>query len=115
MLKKCLTVLTMMLFSIAFAQKSGTATFYHDKYDGRVAADRSIFRQSALTCASNVHKMGSILRVTNKENGKSVIVKVTDTGGFKSPRIVDLSKSAFSKIASLSRGVVSVLVEVIED
>ena len=105
----------MMLFSLAFAQKSGTASFYHDKYDGRKAADGSTFKQTALTCASNVYKLGSKLRVLNKENGKSVIVKVTDTGAFRMPRIVDLSKAAFSQIASLSRGVVNVVVEVIED
>lgn len=114
MLKKILTVLTMMLFSLAFSQKSGIASFYHDKYDGRKAANGSIFRQSEATCASNIYKLGSKLRVTNKENGKSVIVKVTDTGGFKMPRIVDLSKSAFSSIASLNRGLVAVLVEVLD-
>ena len=114
MLKKYLTIISMMLFSIAFAQKSGTASFYHDKYDGRKAADGSTFRQTALTCASNVYKLGSKLRVTNTENGKSVIVKVTDTGAFKMPRIVDLSKAAFSQIASLSRGLTNVLVEVID-
>lgn len=104
----------MMLFSLAFSQKSGIASFYHDKYDGRKAANGSIFRQSEATCASNIYKLGSKLRVTNKENGKSVIVKVTDTGGFKMPRIVDLSKSAFSSIASLNRGLVAVLVEVLD-
>ena len=111
MLKKFLTVLTMMLFSLAFSQRSGIASFYHDKYDGRRAANGSIFRQSEATCASNVYRLGSKLKVTNKENGKSVVVKVTDTGGFKMPRIVDLSKSAFSQIASLSRGLVGVIVE----
>lgn len=111
MLKTFLTVLMVLLFSLAFAQRSGTASFYHDKYDGRRAANGSIFKQSGMTCASNVHKMGTMLRVTNKENGKSVLVKVTDTGGFRLPRIVDLSKAAFSKIASLKRGLVTVLVE----
>ena len=111
MFKQCLTVLMILLFSIAFSQKSGIATFYHDKYDGRKTKSGSIFRQSASTCASNVYKIGSLLRVTNKENGKSVIVKVTDTGAFRMPRIVDLSKSAFSAIASLARGKIEVLVE----
>ena len=100
-----------MLFSLAFSQKSGLATFYHDKYDGRRAANGSIFRQNALTCASNVYKLGSKLKVTNKENGKSVIVIVTDTGGFKMPRIIDLSKGAFATIANLKRGIINVLVE----
>ena len=111
MLKTFLTVLMVLLFSFTFAQRSGTASFYHDKYDGRRVANGSIFKQSGFTCASNVHKMGTMLRVTNKENGKSVIVKVTDTGGFRLPRIVDLSKAAFSQIASLKQGLVKVLVQ----
>mgnify|MGYP003610737872 CR=1 FL=1 len=111
MLKNILIALTMMLFSLSFAQRSGNATFYHDKYHGRKAADGSVFSQYALTCASNVYKLGSIVRVTNMENGKSVIVKVTDTGAFKMPRIVDLSKTAFSQLTSLNRGIVKVLVE----
>lgn len=104
----------MMLFSLAYSQQSGTASFYHDKYHGRKAADGSVFSQYALTCASNVYKLGSTLRVTNTENGKSVIVKVTDTGAFKMPRIVDLSKAAFSQIASLKKGLTKVLVEEVE-
>jgi rare lipoprotein A len=100
-----------MLFSFAFSQHSGKATFYHDKYNGRKAADGSTFYQTALTCASNVYKLGSKIRVTNLENRKSVEVKVTDTGPFKLPKIVDLSKAAFSQIASLKQGVIKVLVE----
>lgn len=101
----------MMLFSFAFSQQSGKASFYHDKYNGRKAADGSVFYQTAMTCASNVYKLGSMIRVTNTENGKSVTVKVTDTGAFGFPKLVDLSKSAFSQIASLKQGIIKVLVE----
>lgn len=111
MLKAFLTTITMMLFSFAFSQHTGKATFYHDKYNGRKASDGSIFYQTALTCASNVHKLGSLLRITNLENGKTVDVKVTDRGPFKYPKIVDLSKAAFSQIASLKQGIARVLVE----
>ena len=114
MLKKLLTVLTMMLFSFVFSQQIGMATYYNDKYVGKKTANNSIFSQNALTCASNVHKLGSKLRVTNMENGKSVIVIVTDTGRFKMPRIVDLTKKAFTEIATLKRGIVRVLVEEVD-
>lgn len=111
MIKTFLTFSMILLFSLAFAQKSGIASFYHDKYEGRKTASGVIFDQDKLTCASNVYKLGSKLRVTNKENGKSTIVIVNDTGAFKMPRIVDLSKSAFKQIASISRGIISVHVE----
>lgn len=114
MLKKFLTVLTMMLFSLAFSQHTGKASFYHDKYNGRKSADGSTFYQTALTCASNVYKLGSKLRVTNLENGKTVEVRVTDTGPFRLPKVVDLSKAAFSQIASLKQGIIRVLVEEIK-
>ena len=114
MLKKILTVLTMMLFSLSFSQQSGKASYYHDKYEGKKTKNGSIFRQNALTCASNMYKLNSKLRVTNMENDKSVIVTVTDTGMFKMPKIVDLSKKAFTEIASLKKGIVSVLVEEVD-
>ena len=109
MLKNILTVLMVLLFSFTFAQRSGIASFYNDKYEGRKTANGTIFRQSGLTCASNVYKMGTKLRVTNKESGKSVIVTVNDRMG--ASRIVDLSKAAFSQIASLKQGLAKVLVE----
>lgn len=57
--------------------------------------------------------MGSYVRVTNKENGKSVIVKINDRGPFGNGRIIDLDKVAFAKIANLGQGVVDVKMEVI--
>lgn len=57
--------------------------------------------------------LGSYVRVTNTENGKSVIVKINDRGPFGNGRIIDLDKVAFAKIASLGAGVVNVKMEVI--
>lgn len=55
--------------------------------------------------------MGSYVKVTNKDNGKSVIVKINDRGPFGPNRIIDLDKVAFEKIASLGQGVVNVKME----
>lgn len=57
--------------------------------------------------------IGSYVRVTNTENGKSVIVKINDRGPFGNGRIIDLDKVAFAKIASLGQGVANVKMEVI--
>ena len=48
------------------------------------------------------------------ENGKSVIVVVTDTGRFKMPKIVAINKKAFTEIATLRRGIIKVLVEEVD-
>lgn len=54
---------------------------------------------------------GSYVKVTNKANGKSVIVKINDRGPFVPGRIIDLDKVAFSEIASIGAGVIDVVME----
>lgn len=71
-----------------------------------------MFNQHTLTTASNSHKMGTYLLVTNTANGKSVKVKVNDTGGFrKYGRTLDLSRGAFTKIADLNQGTIKVKIQ----
>ena len=55
--------------------------------------------------------MGSYVRVTNMDNGKSVIVKINDRGPFVPGRIIDPDKVAFQKIASIGAGVINVKME----
>jgi rare lipoprotein A len=65
--------------------------------------------------ASRDYRMGSLLKVTNRVNGKSVICKVRDRGGFtkKYKRSVDLSRQSFAKIADPRLGVVDVTIDVV--
>ena len=60
------------------------------------------------------YPFGAKVKVTNKKNGKSVIVKINDRGPFVKGRIIDLSSSAFSSIANLDAGVIKVKIEVIK-
>lgn len=110
-MRKCTTITFILLFSLLSAQKQGKATYYHNKYDGRKTASGEIFLQSKLTGASNTYKLGTILKVTNIDNDKSVTVRINDTGAFT--HLVDLSKSAFQSIGNLKRGWLNVIVEVI--
>ena len=57
---------------------------------------------NAMTCASMIHPFGTILKVTNTKNGKSVIVRVTDSGRFSSNKL-DLTYVAWGKIADLDK------------
>ncbi|MDD3498505.1 MAG: G5 domain-containing protein [Candidatus Moranbacteria bacterium] len=59
--------------------------------------------------------MGSYVKVTNKDNGKSVIVKINDRGPFGEGRIIDLDKVAFEKIAPLGQGIANIKMEEIEN
>ncbi|MNY57054.1 RlpA-like protein precursor [compost metagenome] len=55
---------------------------------------------------------GSMVRVTNVANGKSVVVKVNDRGNFPRGRVIDLSKAAFSSIGNTRSGLIKVKLEV---
>lgn len=64
-----------------------------------------------LTCASLDFAHGKYLRVTNRANGKSVIVLVNDSGPYGKGRIIDLNEKAFQKISDIGAGVINVKVE----
>ena len=86
------------------------ATWYGNQFHGRLTASGERFNQHAMTCASNKHKFGTQLKVTNTANGKSVACRVNDRGRLGKGVVVDLSKGAFAKIAPLSQGKIKVTV-----
>ncbi len=69
--------------------------------------------KGGMFAASTTLPRGSFAKVTNTENGKSVVVQINDYGPFGKGRIIDLDKSAFEKLASLGAGVIGVKVEAI--
>ena len=79
------------------------ASYYVNTYKGkRRTANGEVFNMNAMTCASMIHPFGTILKVTNTKNGKSVIVRVTDRGRFSSNKL-DLTYGAWGKIAELDK------------
>lgn len=91
----------------------GGASYYADKYDGRKTASGEVFRQNKLTAAHRTLPFGTMVRVKNIKNGKTVDVKVNDRGPFVSGRIIDLSRSAAEKIDLIREGVAEVEVTVL--
>lgn len=95
----------------------GQASWYSHHSPGvkKTTANMEVFDDTALTCAMWDVPFHQMIRVTNLENGKSVVVRVNDRGPHKrlvrKGRVVDLSKAAFQKIASLKKGLISVKVE----
>lgn len=87
------------------------ATFYN--LEGNITKSGEVFKSNKMTCASNKFPIGAILKVTNKENKRSVIVRVNDTGKMKD-NVIDLSKGAFKKIAKLEDGRINVRVSIIK-
>ena len=108
-------LLSVFIFVTSLSVEIGNASWYGESWNGRKTASGEIFDSSKNTCAHNKLKMGTIIRVTNVKNGKSVTCKVNDTGGFaKYGRILDMSKGAFSVISNINAGVIKVKIEIIK-
>lgn len=92
--------------------QSGIASYYGGKWHGRKTASGERFNKNAMTAAHRSLPFGTKVKVTNVNNGKSVIVRITDRGPFIKGRVIDLSEGAFAKIASLRSGVTKVKLEI---
>jgi len=94
--------------------ETGKASYYADKHQGRKTANGEAYNHKLNTAAHKTLPFGAMVKVTNVENGKNVVVKVNDRGPFAKGRIIDLSKSAFTAIAKPSSGIANVRIEVIK-
>ena len=95
--------------------EQGKASFYADKYHGRITASGERFSQQAATAAHLKLPFGTRVNVTNIANNKSVVVRINDRGPYIRGRIIDLSKAMFKKIADPKVGVIDVSVTVIDN
>ena len=71
-------VLAILLLITSANVNAATASWYGKSFHGKKTASGEVFDMNKMTCASNSHKMGTKLKVTNKSNGKSVVVRVND-------------------------------------
>jgi rare lipoprotein A len=92
-------------------QIAGQATWYGAEFHGLLMFNEEPFNMwDPAIAASNVHPMGTRLRVTRVATGESIVVRVSDRGAFRYPIVVDLSFAAFRKLADPSDGVIRVIV-----
>lgn len=91
--------------------KSGTASYYHNKFNGRKTATGEIFDNKGYTAASNIFPLGTYVKVTNISNGKKVVVKINDRMAKSNHRAIDLTQRAAKDLCFQSNGVCKVLIE----
>ena len=100
---------------LKFYKKNAHASYYHNKFNGRRTASGKKFDNNKYTAAHKKLPFGTIVKVTNEANGKSIIVEITDRGPFTKAREIDLSRRAFMALADNKKsGVVIVKIEVVE-
>lgn len=88
-----------------------TASWYGPKFHGRLTANGEIYDQMAFTAAHKKLKFGTLLKLTNTENDKSVIVRINDRGPYVRGRQLDLSKGAAIALGMIKPGVMKLKVE----
>ena len=118
MAKNIIYILLMMLSFNTKAQirsynKTGKASFYADKFEGQPTANGEIYYHVKKTAAHRTLPFGTIVKVTNLENNRFVVVRINDRGPFAENRIIDLSQSAAKELDFIEKGLAEVRVKVI--
>jgi rare lipoprotein A len=95
-------------------REQGIASWYGTKFDGHATSNGEIFDLYQASAAHKTLPIPSYARVTNLNNGKTVVVRVNDRGPFHSERLIDLSYGAAVKLGYMAQGTAPVEVEVID-
>ncbi len=94
-------------------QLSGLASWYGPGFHGNLSASGEVYNQHAMTAAHPSLPFGTQVRVTNLDNGRSVVVRINDRGPYYGGRIIDLSTAAAQVIGMVHTGVARVRVDVL--
>jgi rare lipoprotein A len=94
-------------------EQTGKASFYGRQFHGRTTASGEKFDMNDMTAAHRTLPMGTVVKVTNLENGRSVSVTINDRGPNRRNRVIDLSQAAASEIGLDDEGLAMVKVEAI--
>lgn len=92
----------------------GIASWYGPHFQGRETASGQIFNMHQLTCAHRTLPLGSLIRVTNLQNHKSVVLRVNDRGPVPKTRVVDLSYAAAGQLGMRQKGLARVRIDLIQ-
>ena len=109
----CATVPTRPVEREVGYREEGIASWYGGEFHGRRTANGEIYDMYGLTAAHRILPLGTIVNVTNSQNGRSVQVKVNDRGPFVSGRVLDLSYGAASQLGMVGPGTARVRIEVV--
>ncbi len=94
-------------------KEQGIASWYGKEFEGYVTASGEVYDQYQLTGAHRTLPLGTIIRVTNIENGHHVKVRINDRGPYVGGRIVDLSRAAAGKLGMEREGTSAIFLEVV--
>ena len=105
----------MAVARLAAQTQTGKASYYSKRATGARTSSGERLHHDSLTCAHKTYPFGTRLRVSNPNNGKEIVVRVTDRGPHTRGRIIDLSWGAAKALGILNHGVAMVKVEVVNN
>ena len=95
--------------------KTGVASFYADKYNGRITYSGEVYDMNGISGAHPSYQMNTIVRITNLENDKHVILRINDKMPERGDdRIIDVSLGTAKELDFVEKGLVKVKIEVLE-
>ncbi len=95
--------------------ESGIASWYGPNFHGNLTANGEQYDQNAITAAHKTLPLPCVVRVTNLENGRSLVVRINDRGPFVNGRIIDLSRRSAQMLGMEGQGTARVRVQVMAD
>ena len=95
--------------------ETGIASWYGDAFHEKKTANGEVYNKNELTAAHKTLPMPSLARVTNLENGRSIVVRVNDRGPYSGARIIDVSQRSAQLLGFENQGTAKVRVQVLAD
>jgi rare lipoprotein A len=95
-------------------RETGTASWYGREFHGRTTASGEIFDMYGMSAAHRTLPLGTVIRVTNLDNNKSVTVTINDRGPFVKKRIIELSYGAAKELGFIAQGTAPVKIETLK-
>lgn len=93
----------------------GVASWYGEKFHGRTTSNGEIYDMYGLSAAHKTLPIPTTVKVTNLDNGKSIVLRINDRGPFHDNRIIDLSYAAAKAIGYDKKGIAPVVVEAVDE
>jgi len=92
-------------------REQGVASWYGPGFHGKLTANGERYDMHGMTAAHKLLPFGTRVKVTNRENGKSIVVRINDRGPFAGDRVIDLTRAGAEKIGMIAKGTAPVLLE----
>lgn len=92
-------------------REEGIASWYGKDFHGKLTSNGERYNMHGMTAAHKLLPFGTRVKVTNRENGRSIVVRINDRGPFVANRVIDLTRTGAEKIGMIAKGTAPVILE----